>query len=234
MLRIDQLVVSYQHLKALRNVSLEVRANELVALIGSNGAGKTTLLNTISGLLRCIEGSITLDGLEFKRFSPDQICALGIIQVPEGRKLFPKMTVLENLQMGAYLPGARAIYKTSLQKVFDLFPRLAERRNQSAGSLSGGEQQMCALGRAIMASPKILMLDEPSLGLAPIMASEIFRIIDSLHVDGLTVLLVSQEITHALQIADRAYLLENGKIQMEGAAGSLMTDAGIRASYLGL
>lgn len=234
MLDIEDLVVNYQQLRALRGVSLKVEEGDLAALIGSNGAGKTTLLNAISGLVQATEGTVLWRGDQVTGLSPDAICRLGIVQVPEGRKLFPKMTVLENLEMGAYLPAARTKSSESLTKVFDLFPRLAERTKQAAGSLSGGEQQMLAVGRALMARPRLLMLDEPSLGLAPIVASEIFHIIADLNREGLTVLLVSQEVLHTLSIAKSGYLLESGKITLSGPADQLLADPRVKSSYLGL
>lgn len=234
MLEIENLAVRYQELRALRGVSLKVDQGDLVALIGSNGAGKTTLLNTISGLIVGDEGSISWNGRPTRGLTPDEICGLGIVQVPEGRKLFAHMTVEENLDMGAYLKEARSKATQNRRLVFDLFPRLAERKKQRAGSLSGGEQQMLAMGRALMAGPKLLMLDEPSLGLAPIVAREIFRIVDDLNNNGMTVLLVSQEILQTLSIAKQAYLLENGRITLSGAADVLLADSRVKESYLGL
>lgn len=234
MLTVNELVVLYQELRALRGISLQVAEGDLTALIGSNGAGKTTLLNTVSGLIPAAEGQITWQGSSILSRPPDGICREGIIQVPEGRKLFAQMTVEENLEMGAYLPSARSHAGQSRQTVFDIFPRLAERRRQVAGSLSGGEQQMVAVGRAIMARPKLLMLDEPSMGLSPIVADEIFHVIENLNGRGLTVLLVSQEVLHTLSIARYGYVLENGKVTLEGPAKQLLDDPGIKESYLGL
>ncbi len=234
MLKVESLSVRYQELRALRGVSLTVDPGNLVALIGSNGAGKTTLLNTISGLVRASAGEITWDGASLLGLSPDSICRTGIIQVPEGRKLFPRMTVQENLEMGAYSPHARTSAKESFERVFQLFPILDQRRNQLSGSLSGGEQQMLALGRALMALPKLLMLDEPSLGLAPVVASEIFEIVENLNKSGMTVLLVSQEVLHTLSIARYGYLLENGEIHLSGPADQLLADQRVKESYLGI
>jgi branched-chain amino acid transport system ATP-binding protein len=234
MLNVKNLEVHYQELRALRGVSLEVSKGGLVALIGSNGAGKTTLLNAISGLVAEVSGQINWNGQSIVGCSPDDICQYGIIQVPEGRKLFARMTVEENLEMGAYLPRARAHAEENRQMVFDIFPRLAERRRQIAGSLSGGEQQMVALARAIMAKPKLLMLDEPSLGLAPVMAAEIFQVIADLVKRGITGLLISQDVLHTLSIAKYAYVLENGKISLHGLAQQLLDDPRIKESYLGL
>jgi branched-chain amino acid transport system ATP-binding protein len=233
MLEISDLVVSYNQLRAVRGVSLSVREGDLAALIGSNGAGKTTLLNAVSGLVAGQEGGISWRGKSIAGRSADEICLLGIIQVPEGRKLFSGMTVEENLQIGAYVPHARENYKVTRKRVFEMFPRLEERRKQRAGSLSGGEQQMLALGRALMALPRLLMLDEPSLGLAPVAAGEIFRAIGALNSDGLTILLVSQEILQTLSISTSAYLLENGKITLEGTGAQLLADKRVKDSYLG-
>jgi branched-chain amino acid transport system ATP-binding protein len=234
MLEIEDLAVYYQELRALRGVSLKVDQGNLVALIGSNGAGKTTLLNAVSGLLPIAEGRILWNGKSIVGLSPDEICRLGIIQVPEGRKLFPRMTVGENLEMGAYLPAARAGARENLRLVFDLFPTLPARLGQSAGSLSGGEQQMLAVARALMAGPKLLMLDEPSLGLAPIIAAEIFRIVDNLNRNGLAVLLVSQEVRQTLTVAKYGCLLENGKVALSGPAHQLLANSKVKESYLGI
>ena len=234
MLEIDGLEVRYQELRALQGVSLHIEEGDLVALIGSNGAGKTTLINTISGLAPAAAGSIVWQGRPLMGCLPDEICRAGIIQVPEGRKLFPGMTVQENLEIGAYSEGAREHGPQTVQEVFALFPRLEERRKQRAGSLSGGEQQMLALGRALMARPKLLMLDEPSLGLAPIVAADIFRIIAELNRNGLTVLVVSQEVLQTLSISRRGYLLENGLITLSGPADELLADQRVKESYLGL
>ena len=234
MLEISDLVVSYNELRAVQGVSLAVREGDLVALIGSNGAGKTTVLNAISGLVARQGGTIAWRGTSVTNLSADEICRLGIIQVPEGRKLFSGMTVEENLQMGAYVPHAREKYNVTKKRVFEMFPRLEERKKQPAGSLSGGEQQMLALGRALMALPQLLMLDEPSLGLAPVAAGEIFRAIGELNSNGLTILLVSQEILQTLSISTSAYLLENGKITLEGTGAQLLKDKRVKDSYLGM
>lgn len=234
MLRVENLVVKYQELCALRGVSMEIAQGSISALIGSNGAGKTTLLNTISGLRRPSEGEISWQDKSILGLPPDKICHLGIVQVPEGRRLFVRMTVEENLDMGAYLPGPRSHIKEAKEEVFTLFPRLAERKRQMAGSLSGGEQQMLSMGRALMARPKLLMLDEPSLGLAPIMAADIFRTIGTLNRGGITILLVSQEVLHTLSIASYTYVLENGSVTLEGSPDELLEDARIKESFLGL
>lgn len=234
MLEVDALEVRYQELRALQGVSLRIEEGDLVALIGSNGSGKTTLINTISGLTAASAGRILWQRQTLLGQPPDAICREGIIQVPEGRKLFPGMTVQENLEIGAYSPGARERGRQTMQEVFDLFPRLDERRKQRAGSLSGGEQQMLALGRALMARPKLLMLDEPSLGLAPIVSADIFRIVAELNRNGLTVLLVSQEVLQTLAISRRGYLLENGLITLSGPADQLLADQRVKESYLGM
>jgi branched-chain amino acid transport system ATP-binding protein len=234
MLQVKSLVVLYQELRALQGASLEVAEGKLMALIGSNGAGKTTLLNAVSGLVPATSGDVFWQNQPLSGLGPDEICGKGIIQVPEGRKLFSKMTVEENLLMGAYLQRARRHYKESRRLAFDIFPRLAERRQQAAGSLSGGEQQMVAVARAIMARPKLLMLDEPSLGLAPIAAIEIFKVIEELNRRGLTVLLVSQEVLYALNIAEYTYVMENGRVALHGPAKVLLEDPRIKESYLGL
>ncbi len=234
MLSVEQLVVLYQELRALRGVSFEVPQGDLVALIGSNGAGKTTLLNTISGLIPATEGQVAWQGTSISGLSADEICRAGIIQVPEGRKLFAQMTVEENLEMGAYLPAARQHVRENRRRVFEIFPVLAERSRQVAGSLSGGEQQMLAVARALMARPKLLMLDEPSLGLAPIIATEIFSVVSDLNRGGLTVLLVSQEVLHTLSHATYGYVLENGRLALDGPAKALLEDPRIKESYLGL
>jgi branched-chain amino acid transport system ATP-binding protein len=234
MLELRKVTIRYQQLSAVRDVSLAVEEGELTALIGSNGAGKTSLLNAISGLTRMAQGDILWQEKNISDLAPHLICDLGIVQVPEGRKLFPRMTVLENLEMGAYLKSSRKRAKENFDRVFALFPRLLERCGQIAGSLSGGEQQMLAVGRALMACPKLLILDEPSLGLAPIMAAEIFKIVSELNRGGLSVLLISQEVLQTLAIAAKAYLLENGEIALYGKASDLLDDPRIKTSYLGI
>jgi len=234
MLNVRDLTVTYQELRALQGISMDIPEGNLVALIGSNGAGKTTLLNTISGLKQASKGEISWNGDPILGMPPDKICQMGIIQVPEGRKLFARMTVEENLDMGAYLPGSRRHRNENKEKVFGIFGRLAERKRQLAGSLSGGEQQMVAVARALMAQPRMLMLDEPSLGLAPIIATEIFQTVQHLNAEGMTILLVSQEVLLTLSIASYAYVLENGNISMAGKADTLMENPRIKESYLGL
>ncbi len=232
MLRVDKLTVCYGQMQALRTVSMEISPGEMVALIGGNGAGKTTLLNTISGLLTPAAGSLSWEGKPLNGLAPDRICREGIVQVPEGRKLFPAMTVEENLIMGAYLPTVLTESQEALRQVYDIFPRLADRRRQLAGSLSGGEQQMAALGRVLMARPRLLMLDEPSLGLSP-KAAEIFATIRGLNKEGLSVLLVSQEVLETLAITAHGYVLENGVVALKGPSSELLEDPQVKTSYLG-
>ncbi len=234
MLRTEALNVFYGELQALVDVSLEVREREILAVIGSNGAGKTTLLKTISGLLRPRDGQILWNGQRLAQEPTDQICRRGIIQVPEGRKLFPRMTVFENLEMGAYLPEAHAKAGETTDRVFQLFPVLEQRRKQQAGTLSGGEQQMLAIARALMARPKLLMLDEPSLGLSPKIASEIYAVLRQLHLEGMTILLVSQDVLQALKIADRAYAMENGRVVLAGSGADLLRNPAVKEADLGI
>lgn len=234
MLRTEAINVFYEELQALIEVSIQVHPGEVLVIIGSNGAGKTTFLKTVSGLIRPRKGRILWEEEAIEKEPTDQICRLGIIQVPEGRKLFPQMTVFENLEMGAYLPETKSKAAETLQKVLQLFPILKDRKKQMAGTLSGGEQQMLAIGRALMARPKLLMLDEPSLGLSPKIASEIYSILGNLHLGGMTILLVSQDVLQALEIADRAYVIENGRIVLEGSGPALLRDPAVKKSYLGL
>jgi branched-chain amino acid transport system ATP-binding protein len=223
----------YGDVTAVRAVSLEVRAREIVALIGSNGAGKTTTLRAISGLLPLRRGRIELDGRPLSGLRSAAVVAAGVAHVPEGRQLFPTMTVLENLELGARTAEGRARRPETLARVYELFPRLAERRRQLAGTLSGGEQQMVAIGRALMARPRLLMLDEPSLGLAPVVVSAIFANLTAINRDGLTILLVEQNVLRALRLSHRAYVLENGTITLAGASADLLADERIRRAYLG-
>jgi branched-chain amino acid transport system ATP-binding protein len=217
----------------VRAVSLEVRAGEIVALIGSNGAGKTTTLRAISGLLPLRRGRIELDGRPLSGLGSAAVVAAGVAHVPEGRQLFPTMTVLENLELGARTAEGRARRGETLARVYELFPRLAERRRQLAGTLSGGEQQMVAIGRALMARPRLLMLDEPSLGLAPVVVNAIFANLAAINRDGLTILIVEQNVLRALRLSHRAYVLENGTITLSGASANLLADERIRRAYLG-
>lgn len=234
MLEVDGIDVFYGEVQALWNVSLKVDEGELVTVVGSNGAGKTTLLKTISGLLRPAAGSIKLLGERVDGMPPYRIVERGISQIPEGRKLFPYMTVLENLEMGAYTKRAKEKMKDSLEWVHQLFPILKERREQLAGTLSGGEQQMLAIGRALMSRPKLMMLDEPSLGLMPTLVTKTFRTVEELKEGGVTMLLVEQNIRHALELADRGYVLETGRITLSGKGKTVLSDGRVRKAYLGL
>jgi branched-chain amino acid transport system ATP-binding protein len=234
LLRVDGIEVGYGDLTAVGDVSLEVREGEAVALIGANGAGKTTTLRAISGLLPLRRGRIEFEGQRLDGLTSAQIVARGIAHVPEGRQLFPTMTVLENLQLGARTRAARAGRDESLGRVFDLFPRLRERSEQLAGTLSGGEQQMCAIGRGLMACPRMLMLDEPSLGLAPVMVKAIFEDLGRINVQGLTILLVEQNVLRSLHLAHRGYVLENGRVTRSGAGPELLASGHIKQAYLGL
>jgi branched-chain amino acid transport system ATP-binding protein len=232
-LKLDGVVAGYDDVTCLHGVSLEVRRGEIVTLIGANGAGKSTTLKTVSGLLAPRAGIIEFDGQPIAGRSPDAIVALGLVQVPEGRRVFPELSVEENLRVGAYLVANRAKVRDMLADVYARFPRLAERRRQLAGTLSGGEQQMLAFGRAMMAQPKLLLLDEPSLGLAPRMVDEVMRSIRMFRESGVTIFLVEQNANLALRLADRAYVMETGQITMTGSGAQLLADARVRASYLG-
>ena len=234
MLKVENLDVFYGDLQALRGISLEVEEGEIVTIIGSNGAGKSTTIKAISGMLRARKGSIVWDNRSINQMTTSAIVEKGIIQIPEGRQLFPSMSVLENLELGALNPKAQKDKAENLKKVFGLFPRLEERKNQSAGTLSGGEQQMLAIGRGLMSRPRILMLDEPSLGLSPLLVRSIFRIIRQINREGTTILLVEQNIHYALNMAQRAYILENGEIVKHGPARELLQDDHIRQAYLGM
>ncbi|HYG68558.1 MAG TPA: ABC transporter ATP-binding protein [Anaeromyxobacteraceae bacterium] len=234
MLRVEKVEVAYGKLQALWGVSFDVNAGEIVALVGANGAGKTTLLKTISGLLRPRAGTIVLDGEHLERLGTVQIVERGVVHVPEGRKLFPEMTVLDNLLPGAFGRTARPRIQERLEQVYAVFPRLRERRRQLAGTLSGGEQQMVAIGRGLMAGPRILMLDEPSLGLAPIMVEEMFAVVERINAAGVTVLLVEQNTAHALDIAHRAFVLESGRVVLAGTGRELLANEGVRQAYLGM
>lgn len=233
MLEIKDLNVFYGAIHALKGISLTVGDGELVSLIGANGAGKTTTLHTISGLLTAASGSVLLDGRDLQRVPANTIIGMGLAHVPEGRHVFARMTVEENLRMGAYIVRDQKKIAENLEKVYGHFPRLKERRRQLAGTLSGGEQQMLATGRALMTDPKIVLMDEPSMGLSPLLVKEIFAIIEELHKSGITILLVEQNAKMALAVSDRAYVLETGTISMEGRAADLAADDRVRKAYLG-
>ncbi len=233
MLEIKDLEVYYGMIAAIKGISFEVNEGEVIALIGSNGAGKTTTLQTITGMLTPKSGSIMFDGVDITKVPGHKIVTMGMAHVPEGRRVFSQLTVIENLRLGAYTRNNKAEIAESLEKVYNSFPRLKERRNQLAGTLSGGEQQMLAMGRALMSRPRIILMDEPSMGLSPIFVGEIFNIIEKVSAEGTTVLLVEQNAKKALSIADRAYVLETGKIVLSGNAKELMNDDSVRKAYLG-
>lgn len=233
MLKIEDLVVGYGEITVIRGVSISVDAQEVVSLLGANGAGKTTLLKALSGLLEPTQGRIELNGENVAGMPPHEIVERGMVLVPEGRALFPFMSVEENLEVGAHSKRARPHMKKSLEHVYDLLPKLAARRKQISGSMSGGEQQMCAIGRGLMACPKLLLMDEPSLGLAPIIVHEIFKTVERLRSEGITVLLVEQHVKNALRVADKGYVLEGGRIALSGTSAQLMANAGLRSAYMG-
>ncbi len=234
MLALTSVHAGYGTFQALFDVSLEVRRGEAVGVIGPNGAGKTTLMRVVSGLLRPTSGSIVMEGLDLARTPAHRIVDLGIAHVPESRRLFPRMTVEDNLKMGGFTPAARPKFRQQLAIVYELFPRLAERREQMAGSMSGGEQQMCAIGRALMSEPKLLLLDEPSAGLAPVIVEQVFELVKRLRTGGLTVLIVEQNVRQVLRVVDRAYVLKAGRIRAAGAAAELLASDTIREAYLGV
>ena len=234
MLEVRDIHTYYGNIQALRGVTLRIEAGEIVTLIGANGAGKTTTLMSISGVTPPKNGAITFLGQDVTRLSTERIVSLGITQVPEGRMIFPRLTVKENLLMGGYLRRDKAGVRADEEHVYELFPVLRERRAQMGGTLSGGEQQMLAIGRALLARPKLLLLDEPSLGLAPLVVENIFEIIQQINRDGVTVLLVEQNAQMALQIAHRGYVLETGRLTLEGPARDLLNDPKVRSAYLGL
>ena len=233
MLKVENLSIKYGSIEAVKNVSFEVNEGEVVTLIGANGAGKTSILSTISGLVRPTEGTISYLGNDIHKTPARKIVAEGLAQVPEGRHVFAGLTVMENLEMGAFLHKNKEENTTLLKKVFQRFPRLEERKNQDAATLSGGEQQMLAMGRALMSRPKLLLLDEPSMGLAPIFIQEIFDIIEDIKAQGTTVLLIEQNANKALSIADRGYVLETGKVVLSGTGKELLASDEVRKAYLG-
>src|SRR5512134_2441805 len=233
MLNVENLQVYYGAIHALKGVSFHLEKGEVVALIGANGAGKSRVLNTISGILRPREGSVSFEGQDLLEVPPQEIVRKGVIQVPEGRKIFSRMTVAENLAMGAYTQTDPAAIQRDMETVFERFPRLRDRRAQLGGTLSGGEQQMLAIGRGLMAHPALLLLDEPSMGLSPILVEQIFDIVQDINAQGTSILLVEQNAQMALAIADRAYVLETGKIAMQGAGDDLLEDPSVIKAYLG-
>lgn len=233
MLKVENLEVYYGMIQALKGISFEVNEGEVIALIGANGAGKTTILHTLTGLIGAKSGSITFEGAELTKIPPHKIVSMGMAHVPEGRRIFQELTVLENLKLGAYTRHNKTEIEETIQMVYSKFPRLEERKQQIAGTLSGGEQQMLAMGRALMSHPKIILMDEPSMGLSPLYVNEIFKIIEEISSTGTTVLLVEQNAKKALSIANRAYVLETGKIVLEGEAKALIHDDAIKKAYLG-
>jgi branched-chain amino acid transport system ATP-binding protein len=234
LLEVEDICTYYGDVQALRQVSLRIGEDQIVSVVGSNGAGKTTTLNTISGILRCSSGQIEFLGRRIEHLPPHEIVELGVVQIPEARLLFPYMTVLENLELGCYAPKAREAKEENLEMAFGLFPVLRERRGQLAGTLSGGEQQMLAIARGLMARPRLLMLDEPSLGLAPLLVKQVFGTVREINAKGITVLLVEQDVYHSLAIADEAYVLENGSVVLEGKAKEVLDNPQVREAYLGI
>lgn len=233
LLEIKDLEVNYGVIKAIKGVSFDVNEGEIIALIGANGAGKTTILHTITGLIQAKKGSIVFDGKELTKTPPHKIVSMGMAHVPEGRRIFQQLSVLENLKLGAYTRKDKSEIASTLKMVYERFPRLEERKNQVAGTLSGGEQQMLAMGRALMSKPRIILMDEPSMGLSPLLVSEIFDIIKVINESGTTVLLVEQNAKKALSVADRAYVLETGNITLSGDAKDLINDESVKKAYLG-
>lgn len=233
MLKVEDLNVYYGVIHALKGISFEVNEGEVIALIGANGAGKTTILHTITGLLNAKSGKVVFEGHDLTKVPAHKIVSMGMAHVPEGRRIFSELTVYENLKMGAYTRSDKKEIEDTLQKIYQRFPRLKERKNQIAGTLSGGEQQMLAMGRALMSQPRIILMDEPSMGLSPLFVSEIFDIIQEISASGTTVLLVEQNAKKALSIANRAYVLETGKVVLEGDAKKLLNDDSVKKAYLG-
>jgi branched-chain amino acid transport system ATP-binding protein len=233
LLQVSGLKVAYGGIQAVKGVSFEVRQGELVSLIGANGAGKTTTLKAVTGIQPVAEGDIQFMGKSIKGQGAWDLVKQGLVMVPEGRGTFTRMTITENLQMGAYIRNDKAQIEADIDKVFTIFPRLKERRNQLAGTMSGGEQQMLAMGRALMTQPKVLLLDEPSMGLSPIMVDKIFEVVNDIHAQGVTILLVEQNASRALQIASRGYVMESGEVTMTGEGKALLSDPKVRAAYLG-
>jgi branched-chain amino acid transport system ATP-binding protein len=234
MLSIRQLGCGYGDLQVLWDVELEVTRGEIVTVLGANGAGKSTLLRTISGLVRARSGSLRFEGVDLAALPPHQVVAAGVVQIPEGRRIFPQMTVMENLRMGSYPAAARRDRQRNLDRVFALFPRLAERSKQLGETMSGGEQQMLAIARGLMANPKLLLLDEPSLGLSPLLVEDIFDLVQQINRQGTTVLLVEQNVYQALRVCHRGYVLENGRVVLQGTGASLMESPRIKSAFLGM
>ena len=233
MLELKDVNVHYGAIHALQGININVNQGEIVTLIGANGAGKSTTLKVISGVLKPTSGEILFEGNDIAKMKPHNLVSLGIAHVPEGRRVFSKMSVMENLEMGAYSRKDKEQIKKDYKKIFDIFPRIYERRNQMSGTLSGGEQQMLAMGRALMSKPRLLLLDEPSMGLAPLIVKQIFSIIEDINKSGTTILLVEQNATMALKVADRAYVIQHGTIEMEGSAEKLLNDESVKNAYLG-
>jgi len=233
LLQVEKLKVAYGGIQAVKGVSFEVREGELVSLIGANGAGKTTTLKAVTGLQSIADGDVKYLGRSIRGQGPWELAKQGLVMVPEGRGTFTRMTIVENLQMGAYTRNDKDGIAADMERVFAFFPRLLERRDQLAGTMSGGEQQMLAMGRALMARPKVLLLDEPSMGLSPIMVDKIFEVVNEIHGQGVTVLLVEQNASRALQLANRGYVMESGLVSMTGSGQELLTDPKVRAAYLG-
>ena len=234
MLELRGVNAGYGTFQALFDVGLDVKAGEAVGVIGPNGAGKTTLMRVISGLIRPSRGSIAMEGVDVLATPPHKIVSLGIAHVPENRRLFPQLSVDDNLKMGAFMKEARAHYAERMEVVFDLFPRLKERRHQMAGTMSGGEQQMCAIGRALMSNPKLLLLDEPSAGLAPVVVQQVFELVKRIRASGLTVLIVEQNVQQVLRVVDRAYLIEAGTIRASGTSAEMLASDTVKEAYLGV
>ncbi|MCG6533269.1 MAG: ABC transporter ATP-binding protein [Syntrophales bacterium LBB04] len=234
MLKVIHIDVSYGQVQVLRQVSFDIEEKEIVCLLGSNGAGKTTTVNAVSGILQIQKGSILFDGREITSVSAYERVEMGLVQIPEGRKIFPTLSVIENLEMGSYLKGPKSLRQKSLGMVIDLFPILESRKKQSAGTLSGGEQQMLAIARGLMTIPKLLILDEPSLGLAPIVVNEIFRVVEKINHEGVTILLVEQNVSQALSLSSRSFVLEEGRVALSGRGKDLLADPHVKKLYLGL
>jgi len=234
MLDLKGVDAGYGEIQALFSISMRVNAGEAVAVIGANGAGKTTLMRVISGMLPASSGTMTMEGADLRTTPPHKVVELGIAHVPESRRLFPRLSVEDNLRLGAYIPSARAHFAERLDYVYGLFPRLKERRSQLAGTMSGGEQQMCAIGRALMSKPKLVLLDEPSMGLAPVIVQQVFDLVRRIRSEGYTVLIVEQNVSQVLKVCDRAYLLEVGRIVQSGSSAELAESDEIRKAYMGI